>query len=81
MKIENGEVVFSSGRRRSANGGVIGLSSELDVSGGWDDGFWMPDGEDWRLPEDRIEKEDLIELADYMIALWTAFRTAQVVSK
>lgn len=72
MKIEGDWVEFSTGRVSYANFGVIGLGDDLTVSHGADGGFWAPDyeGEDALTPEERVE------LADYMIERWTAFRAA-----
>ena len=72
MKIKGDDLIFSSGRKEYANCGLVGLSfrqGEFTISGGYDDGIW-PDT--WR--DDPMSKEDLRELADYMIDLWTEFR-------
>jgi hypothetical protein len=65
------EITFKSGRKAYAHGGTIGLSAPLvdecgkfygGVSEGWDGGM---DLKSW---------DDCIEVADYMIQLWTEYR-------
>lgn len=78
MKIEGDKVIFSTGKARSANCGIIGLSPEMGVSEGYDGGFYSgPDGEEWRDEEEKLTKEELVELADYMIEQWLKFRLLQ----
>lgn len=65
MKIEDERyLVFSTGRRETANLGIVGLGPDLTISEGYDGGF---NERDWTPDERR-------ELADYMIAQWTAYR-------
>lgn len=65
------EYILSSGRRFYAHQGVVGLSldrmADCEVSHGFDGGV---DVQDW-TPAERVE------LANFMIALWTVFREAQ----
>lgn len=76
MKIEGDTIIFTSGRKRDANNGIIGIGADMDVSEGYDGGFYTgPDGEEWHNEEDRLTKEDLLELAEYMIDQWTKFKT------
>lgn len=70
MKIEGDKVIFSSGRTRYANLGIIGLDDGDDVTEGYDGGFWQPD--EWR--DEKLMPEDLAELADFMIARWQAWK-------
>jgi len=70
MKIEGDEVIFSSGRTRYANNGIIGLDSGDNVSEGYDGGFWQPD--DWN--NEKLSTDDLAELADFMVARWQAWK-------
>ena len=56
-----------------ANRGVIGIGPHLEVSEGWDGGFYNPsvycDEEDYPLtPVERVE------LADFMIGQWKKFK-------
>lgn len=64
-------VVFSSGRYIHANCGIVGLdvSGDADgmtVYGGYDGGN--------RVDDDNLSSADCEELADHMIACWTAWR-------
>jgi hypothetical protein len=71
MKIERDTITFSSGRTAYANCGIIGLSPSLELSNGYDGGFnWPP--EEWHTV--KLTKEDMLELADYMIAHWRLFK-------
>ncbi len=75
MEIKGDTVIFSSGRTRYANNGIIGLSPSLDVSEGYDGGFQTEIYEwDEPDPERDLTKEDLSELADYMISQWSKFK-------
>lgn len=66
-------IIFeSTGRRESACCGVIGLNSQLQAKGGFDDDF----------PEDRFDDNDQlieltpverIELAEYMMRQWCEY--------
>ena len=76
MKIEGDKVIFSSGRSHYANNGIIGLSPSLTVSEGYDGGFYQPPYDEWDEPAKygHPTKEDMIELADYMINQWYKFK-------
>lgn len=76
MKIENGKIVFSSGRERYAHRGIVGLDPRGEITQGYDGGFWSPDIPDIDIHDDPLTDADLVELADYMIARWTEFRGA-----
>lgn len=82
MKIENGAVVFSTGKTASANGGIIGLSPDSrEVFEGYD-GTFLYDA-DSRLGEDEgvlvLNTAEKLELADYMIRLWTDWRAMNLI--
>lgn len=68
MKIDedNDAIVFSDGRRYNTNCGIIGLSPGLNTYEGYDgvleSGNCM------------FDKQQKIELADYMIELWTKYK-------
>ena len=64
MKVEGYELVFSTGRRESANEGIVGIDSEGNISGGYDEGIYEGD----------FTQEERVELADYMIRLWQEFK-------
>lgn len=73
MKLHsNSELVFSSGHTASAYGGVVGLDAFGTVpatfQGGWDDCTEV--GNDFV----KLTPADCTELADHMIARWTAWR-------
>jgi hypothetical protein len=80
MKVEGDKLIFSSGKIGYANCGVVGLS-EPDKEDGWQisegydggidhEGSWLGDG----ISDNALTKEECIELADYMIALWARFK-------
>lgn len=73
MKCEEGDLVFSSGRRAYANGYIVGISPELELSEGYDTGFEFGVSHD---DPDRTRKkiEDARELASHMIERWMKFR-------
>lgn len=76
MKINGDTITFSSGRTAYATNGIVGLSAprggdEWLVSEGYDGGIWSGLEEEGR--DDGLSKEDLRELAEYMIALWGRF--------
>ena len=64
MIIEGDNVIFSSGKVVYANGGIIGLCEPGKY--GWD----IYEGYDGAIDIDELSKQERIELADYMIALW-----------
>lgn len=74
MKIERGKVVFSSGRERHCNCGIIGLGPDGSVSEGYDGSLWSSAFPDSEIHDAPLTDDDLIELADFMIARWTEFR-------
>lgn len=75
MKIEGDKVTFSSGREWYANGGTIGLKRwEAEFDG--DIGFAVSEGWDGGLPAEDLTPPERAELADFMIAEWTAFKLA-----
>ena len=71
MTIEYGEAfVFSTGRKVNCNKGIIGLNPELKTYEGYDGDFCL-----YISP---LTKEERIELADYMIGLWTKYKEVEV---
>jgi len=75
MKIEGNYIIFSTGKTRYANGGIIGLAPDMEVSEGYDGEFYNGDG--WRDEEESLTKAELVELADFMIEQWQKFRSLQ----
>ena len=72
MKIDGDTVIFSTGKERSANCGIIGLEPyHLEVTEGYDGGFH---NDDWWDEPDKLTAAEQIELADYMIELWGKFK-------
>ena len=72
MKIIKDTVIFSTGTKRYANNGIIGLGPDYNVSEGYDGGFWAPCESEYR--ESELTPAERIELADYMIERWKTFR-------
>lgn len=73
LDYENNEFVFSCGKRIYANCRVIGLSyCEQErygrLSYGYDGGIF----------EDKLDVNEKIELANYMITLWTDYRNSKL---
>jgi hypothetical protein len=71
MKIDGDRIVFSSGKVRYANNGIIGLSPHLGVTEGYDGDLWV-DG----LDNGDLSHADMVELADYMIEQWGNFKAS-----
>ena len=74
MKIDGDWITFSTGKTRYAHGGIVGLGDDLEVTHGWDGSVWQPEESEYM--EDPLTADELRELADYMIALWTGWRNA-----
>ena len=64
MKIEGDMIIFSSGRRLYAQGGVVGISPNGIYQG------YMSEF----LQDEEISREEAIEFLDYMIAQWQELR-------
>ena len=61
------EIEFeTTGRRLYANAGIIGLSEDLVPHEGYDG--------DLEESEDYLKPKEMIELAEYMIGLWTRYK-------
>jgi hypothetical protein len=76
MKIEEDTITFSSGRQARATLGIVGINSQLELYEGYDRRIDWPVPEWWKRqhPERTLTDEDMRELADYMIGLWTRFK-------
>jgi hypothetical protein len=62
-----------SGRTFNANCGIIGIDPDGDISEGYDGGIDVrADPEKWTGSD--LSQEERIELADYMIRRWEAFK-------
>ena len=69
MKIEGDDLVFSSGNTLYANCGIVGLGPGGRIGGGYDGMIHEPDD-----VAPYLSNDDLRELADHMVAAWTALR-------
>lgn len=68
-------MTFSSGRELHANRGIVGIAPDLTIYEGYDGGIaWPPDLDPDFPDEEAFTADDMRELADEMIARWTAFR-------
>jgi hypothetical protein len=73
MEIKGDRVIFASGRVWYANGGTIGLSQiENDIEGGLE--WSVSEGWDGGLSYEELTPSERDDLADYMIAAWSAFK-------
>ena len=62
---------LSTGKVLEANRGIIGLNSDMEVHGGYDEILYIR-GEMYNEVELTVLEQ--IELADYMIGLWTKYK-------
>lgn len=77
MKMTKDSIEFSTGKQKRCYAGIIGLGGDGEVTYGYDGMIYSPDPEvkeTWE-PNEILTKEELVELADFMIARWTAFRS------
>ncbi len=78
MIIEDGNITLSTGKELSANLGIIGLAPKgkdgWEISEGYDAGMWSEWYEAKTSNGKDLTKHELIEIADYMIALWGEFK-------
>lgn len=71
-RIEEQTLIFSTGRRLSAQRGVMGISPSLEVFQGHG-GVLVP-SEPFLDDNDALTDLERIELADFMVGQWQAFR-------
>ncbi len=87
MKIEGDIVTFSTGKKVDVNCGIIGLSPDLDVSAGYDNGWFNADpfywDDDKANPQSSryLTPDEQIELADYMVQQWLRFKERAIAEK
>lgn len=82
MKIEGDDVIFSTGQKRYANCGIIGIDPSLVVHEGYDGHFFDPTEREWRGDDEHVlTPAEQIELADFMIQQWGRFKARAEVSK
>jgi hypothetical protein len=74
MKISHDTIIFTSGRSQYVFGDGFGLGSDLqNVCYGSDGAIdWTNDPDYWN--PDAARPEDMIEIADLMIARWQQFK-------
>ncbi len=72
IHIKEQTLIFSTGRRLSAQRGVIGISPSLEVFQGHS-GVLVP-SEPFLDDDDALTDPERIELAEFMIERWKAFR-------
>jgi hypothetical protein len=75
MRIDGDTVKFRSGREEYANCGIIGISPDGNVSGGYDDGFGDFEGHE-DMPV--LSRKERVELAEYMIIQWEKFAMKEI---
>ena len=66
MIIERDTIILDTGRRIPANKGIVGLSPDGGIFGGYDDHIHVVSWED----EDELTPDELIDIAEHMIASW-----------
>lgn len=68
---------LKSGRELYANLGFIAINEKLDIAEGYDGGLPLaPNHSDYEFDEDKLTKEEALELADIMIDRWNRFKEA-----
>lgn len=68
MRIEDNYLVFSTGKKYYANGGIIGIDKDLDLTEGCDNG----------MNDDELTNKEKVELANFMIDLWKKYKNREV---
>lgn len=76
LKIDCDEITFSSGRTAYAHLGIVGINPQLKLYNGYDGTINWPVPDFWSAEEKagKLTADDMRELADHMIELWTAFK-------
>ena len=63
-------MILSTGKEINPYYGVIGINENMDITGGYDEYF-----RDTQCPENcELTNEEIIEIANYMIRIWTKFK-------
>ncbi len=73
MRIDGDTVRFRNGKEEYAACGIIGISPDGTLSGGYDDGFGMD------IDGSTLTKDEREELAAYMIDQWAKFGVKEVI--
>ena len=86
MRIEGKKIIFSTGKIKYANNGIVGLSGASLITNEWDifdgyDGILFngdPHYNDYvEKDDDDLTNDELVELADYMVDLWKKFKESR----
>lgn len=77
MKIEGDRIIFDTGKSKYATRGILGLTPKLDVTEGWDGGFFNWDGIERDSPffdeDETLTQAELADLGLFMIRQWRKF--------
>jgi hypothetical protein len=73
MKIIGDKAIFSTGKELYAFSGIIGISPILEITYGYDGGYYL--GEENDFFKSDLTSKECIEMAEYMIEKWQEFRT------
>ena len=76
IRIKEQKLIFSTGRRISVQRGVVGISPALEVFQGHA-GILLPT-EAFLDDNDALTDQERIELADFMIRQWQAFKALSI---
>lgn len=72
-------MILSTGREIDANSGFIGINDDLELAGGYDSRMLLVADEDgYDTP---LTNQEAVEIADILIARWTAFRAKNLPPK
>lgn len=69
-QIDDNTYELSTGTKIYANNGLIGMNAELDAISEGYDGFIS-----YGLDRNDLTKGEMIEVADYMVVLWSSFKS------
>jgi hypothetical protein len=68
---------LKSGRELRVNRGFISINQDLEISEGYDCGLpSAPNEKHYEYDEDRLTKDEALELADILIDRWNRFKIA-----
>jgi hypothetical protein len=71
IRIDGDDIIFSSGRVRDFNGGIVGLSPSLSIHGGFDQDVHAEYHQSEGINEYQgLSADDIRELAELMIMRW-----------
>jgi hypothetical protein len=68
---------LKSGRELHVNRGFVSINEDLEISEGYDSGLLAaPNEKYYEYDEDRLTKDEALELADILIDRWNRFKIA-----